>query len=508
MYEYPVLVQYDTTNLSFAPDLATSWTHNSDDTVWTFKLVPNAKWSDGQPMTASDVAWTFNTIVKYANGPTSNSAGYVAHMQDAVAQDPTTVVVNYKAPVANALAQLEQVVILPEHVWQPLEGSDGKGLKSYSNLPSNGKPVVCGGPFCLTQYTANQASTWEYNKNWYGPKPFISGFGLQYFATQDAAVQALKTGAVDVVWDNSIPTTAVQSLKQAGISVSVTSGTTFDELNFNSSSNKTTNLELQNPTVRAAISHAIDFNSIVNTAWNGMAQPGTSLVPPASGMAPGTGKPWADPSIKTPTFDLTLAGQMLDQAGFKMGPNGYRIAPGQPCTYSQSPCEHQMQYQVIVPHAELGSAQSALTLIQDDLKKIGIGITQKVLNDGAAWTAETANHYGTYDMSIWAWGAGIDPDFILSVLTCASRYTWSDTAFCNKQYDTLYSQQGEQADPNQRLQTVYQMEQIQATQMPFIVLNYEDNRNAWSSHWTGFVPSPLGEFNYISKQSLLQCHKV
>jgi peptide/nickel transport system substrate-binding protein len=119
-----------------------------------------------------------------------------------------------------------------------------------------------------------------------------------------------------------------------------------------------------------------------------------------------------------------------------------------------------MQYSVIVLHYELGSGFSALQIIQADLKEIDIGLTPKTLNDGAAWSAETADHYGTCDMSIWSWGAGIDPDFILSVLTCQARYAWSDAAFCNKQYDSLYAQQSGQADPNQRLSSVYQMQNI------------------------------------------------
>jgi peptide/nickel transport system substrate-binding protein len=504
-YEYPALVQYGK-DLNFIPYFATSWSTSSDGTAWTFHTVPGAEWSDGQPMTANDVAWTYNTILKFANGPTSAISPYLMHVKSVVATNSTTVVVTYKQPVANVLFQLSAINILPEHVWSQYATGDGKGLKQYPATPQNGKPVVSGGPFMFTNYQQNQSETFQVNPHWWGQKPHITGFGLQYFATDDASVQALKTGEIDVLWAN-VPTTAVDSLKQAGFTVSVTPATTFHELNFNSNPAKTTYKELQNTTVRDAFANAIDFNQLVQTAWNGYAQPGISLIYPASGNAPGTDQSWIDPNLKTPTFDLTLAAQELDQAGMKMGPNGYRIAPGQPCTYSQNPCEHTMQYQVIIPHNELGSGMSMFQIIQTDMKKIGVGLTAKVLNDGAAWGAETANHYTSYNLSIWDWGCSTDPDCILSVLTRQSWYSWSDTAYDNPTYDKLYSEQGLAVNVQDRLKIVRQMQDIIYQDKPFIVLVYEDNRVAWNPSWSGFEPSPAGEFSSFSITSLLDAQK-
>lgn len=507
MYEYPVLAQYNTQGcgdtppspdcLKFIPDFATSWEHNADQTQWTFHTVPDAKWSDGQPLTADDVAWTFNTIIKYRNGPTSNSAGYITHMTSAKATDPNTVVVNYSAPVVNALAQLEGVPILPEQVWGKYATGDGKGLRQFANTPQNGQPVVSGGPFMLTEYKQDQFTKFEANPNWYGPKPSMTGFGLQYFATDDAAVQSLKTGEVDAIWA-SVPSTAVDTLRQAGITVSITPGTTFHELIINSNPKEAiTHPELQDPAVRQAMSHAINYSEIVNTAWNGYAQPGYSIVPPASGNEMSTGKPWTDPSLKPYTYDLALANKILDDAGYKMGPDGVRIAG-----------DHEMKYTLIFPHAETGSGMRAFQIYQADFKKIGIDVTPQVLNDNAAWQANIKDHYTAYDLIQWDWGAGIDPDFILSVLTCKQWYYWSDSAYCNPAYDKLYAEQAAAADPAKRLQIVYQMQEMIYKDMPYILLNYEDNKVAWDKNWTGFDPSPLGEFSYLSKQSIEDGHLV
>jgi peptide/nickel transport system substrate-binding protein len=82
---YPQLDQYNTRTLAIEPDFATSWTTSPDGRTWTFHTRPNAKWSDGRPLTAADAAWTINTIIKFKSGPTANLGGDVAHLKNAVA---------------------------------------------------------------------------------------------------------------------------------------------------------------------------------------------------------------------------------------------------------------------------------------------------------------------------------------------------------------------------------------------------------------------------------------
>src|SRR6478736_7875202 len=208
-YIYPELVQYNP-KLQFVADFARSWQHSPDGTIWTFHTQPNAKWSDGKPLTAADVAWTFSTILKYQNGPTANSAGYVAHMKSATAPDATTVVLTYKQPVANVLSQVQQVPILPEHIWAKYATGNGKALTRFQN----NAPVVSGGPFVLTKYTPKQIVLFKRNPNFYGTKPHIEGLGLQFFATTDAMITALKSNQLDGV-EVPVPPTSVATLEAA-----------------------------------------------------------------------------------------------------------------------------------------------------------------------------------------------------------------------------------------------------------------------------------------------------
>jgi len=112
LYEYPYLAQYDNKN-EIVPEFATSWDTSSDGLTLTFHLTPNAKWSDGQPLTAEDVAWTYNTVIKFQNGPTSYYAGDVVNMKTVTAVDPATVEFHYDRPVASAVSHIITIPVLP-----------------------------------------------------------------------------------------------------------------------------------------------------------------------------------------------------------------------------------------------------------------------------------------------------------------------------------------------------------------------------------------------------------
>src|SRR5689334_155440 len=122
---YPQLDQYGP-GTKIEGDWATSWSHNSDGTIWTFHLKPGGKWSDGKPLTAEDAAWTGNTIIKYQNGPTAATAPALSHITQFVAQGPDTLVIHYDKAIGNVLPQLEQFWVLPKHVWDKYTGNNGK----------------------------------------------------------------------------------------------------------------------------------------------------------------------------------------------------------------------------------------------------------------------------------------------------------------------------------------------------------------------------------------------
>jgi peptide/nickel transport system substrate-binding protein len=491
-YIYPQLVQYNSKTLEFLPDFAQSWDTSSDGKVWTFHTVPNAKWSDGQPLTADDADWTFNTVLKYGATTAGNLVGSLANVKKVEATDANTLVITYSAAAANVLAELQGLSILPPQVWQQYATGDGKGLRTFSNEPQNGQPLVSGGPFEVAEYKKDQVTIFKTNPNFYGPKPSIDGFGLQYFSNADAMITALRSGQIQATIN--VPPTAVSTIKgQSNLFMYDGTGLQFRDFIINSSPKKTANLELLDPRVRTAMEYAIDRNAIVQTAWLGYAKPGSTILPPGSGE-------WFDSQIQALPFDVAKANSILDAAGYTKGSNGIRIANG-----------HPMSYTVLFAADEAGPGDAAFQIIANGFLQIGIKVIQRKMDNDAVNTAIIGDNstYNKFDLAMWDWYPCCPiPDFILSVIQCSEWGNWSDTGYCNPKYDKLYQAQGLARDQTKRLKIVYAMEQIAYNDRPYIVLSYDDQLNAWSTSWAGFVESSLGLFNNLSKESLTQVHQA
>jgi peptide/nickel transport system substrate-binding protein len=486
-YVYPHLVDYDA-NLNFVPSFATSWDTSADGKVWTWHTVQGAKWSDGKPLTAKDAAFTLNMMMKYQNGPTALLASLVAHMTKAVATDDNTLVVTYSAPVANVLAQMQSVNIYPEQVWGPLAVGAGKAITTFQNNP----PMVSGGPFMMTSYTQNQIAMFTRNPNWWGAKkPHIDGFGFQMFANEDAMVTALKTNQVDMIGE-STPPTAVATLQAAGMDVLTAPSLTTMTFIINTNPKKHQHLELLNPKVREALEYAIDRQTIVNTAWLGHAQPGSTLLTPASG--------WQDTSIHALPYNPGTANSILDSLGYTKGSDGVRVANGQP-----------MSYNVVFPTEINGPGDRTFQIIQSDFKSIGIVIKQQKMDSDAAFTAIQGSDgkYEDYDLAMWDWVLPPDPDTQLNAMTCSQWGNLSDSGYCNPAYDAMYLKQGILTVKAQREAMVNQMQQVIFNDRPYIILDYPNVIEAHSPKWAGFTMSPLvGSVNNLSCETLLDVHRV
>src|SRR5262245_60368475 len=189
---YPQLVQYKVgadNQLEIEGDWAESWDTSSDGLDWTFHLKPGGTWSDGEPLTAEDAAWSINTTVKYASGPTGVAAAALAHVKSAEATDENTLVIHYGAPVGNVLPQLEQFFIVPKHVWEPLEGSDGKGLKTYH--PEQDLPMVTGGAYTVKQYEKKGTTVFLPAEGYYGEPSNAEAVALTWYTGAASMISEL-----------------------------------------------------------------------------------------------------------------------------------------------------------------------------------------------------------------------------------------------------------------------------------------------------------------------------
>jgi peptide/nickel transport system substrate-binding protein len=483
-YIYPILVQYDKTNKHFAPFFAKSWKATDGGKTWTFHLVSGAKWTDGQPLTAEDAAWTINTDIKYAGTGAANEAGLIAHITKADAPDATTLVVHYKQAPGNVLGQFQQFFILPKHIWSKHTGHKGADLKTFANAP----PVVGSGPFQLIKYQKNEIALFKKNDSYWGTRPKIDEFGLRQFSNDDAMISALKAHEIDAI--NVVPATGIKTLKSAGFDVSRVSGLDQTDFIINSAPGKKNHRELLNPKLREAFDHAVDRKQIIDVVFLGTAKPAYTIIPSPTGD-------WSNPNLKPASFDLAQANQILDSLGYTKGSDGIRVADG-----------HKMSYEVITP-TSVSSANRTFQILQPDFRQIGVQLKQKSLDATAAFAEMSApdNKYLNFDLALWDWTALIDPDFMLSVVTCGQLGGWSDTGYCNKNYDAMYSQQQLTPDQSARRQLVWKMQKYLYDRRPYIWLANDDSVAAVDPKWEGFENTPQGPFNELNIISLTTVHK-
>jgi len=171
-----------------------------------------------------------------------------------------------------------------------------------------------------------------------------------------------------------------------------------------------------------------------------------------------------------------------------------------------------MAYTVIIPTSRQADLTRTFQIMQPDFQQIGVKLTLKVLDPSAAFDAIGAPNYKylNFDLAMWDWIPGVDPSSILSVLLCNQYGSNSDTGYCDKTYDNMYTQQEQAVDPSARKQIVYQMQEKLFNDRPYIILNYPDVIDAYNGKkWAGFYDEPgYGIINNNGIQSLSQVHQI
>jgi peptide/nickel transport system substrate-binding protein len=486
---YPHLVQYDLKTKKPVADFATKWTSSAAGRKLTFTLVKNATWSDGKPLGAADVAWTIDLMLKFRKGPTAAWAGAVTHMTAAKAVNPTTVEIDYDHPVANAIALIARIPVLPQQSWAQYATGDGKQLTKVSNAPTSSAPLVSGGPFIFFKYLKGQAAVFKTNPKYWGSKPHIDGFGVQFFGNDDAEVSALKSNQIDLAMGNpSLPPTDVAPMRKSNLRIHTEPSVSFDDLIINTNSKKTSHTELLDPAVRKAFEYATDRQQIDQRVLLGFATPGASIIPPATGS-------WHDSAVKPLPYSVAKANQLLDTAGYKKGSDGIRQADG-----------HDMAYDLLVSPDVAGGLRMGQILTQS-FAKIGVTIHVRQIDDDALEDAITKNHYRDFDLALWGWDTEYDPSYMLEAMTCAQYGDDNDSGYCNADYDKLFAKQGVATDPAQRKAIVYEMQQKVADDRPYVVLHYLDVLEGWSRSWTQVTEGPTGFLSQFSASPLINIAK-
>jgi peptide/nickel transport system substrate-binding protein len=478
--QYPQLVEYGP-GIKIQGDWATDWSHTPDGKEWTFNLKPGGKWSDGQPLTAEDAAWTGNTILKYREGPTAALLPAISQVKRFRAPNDTTLVIEFKNAIGNVLAQMEQFWVFPKHVWSKHTGNNGKDIKAYQ--PEQELPVVSGGAYFIDKYEKKGTTVFKPNPHFYGEEPNTDAVALIYYTNSTSLIADLRSGTLD--WIESVPANAAEDLKsEPGVTVTSELGSQVDNITFNSNPVKPQNRELLDPRVREALEYATNRQQIIDVVHHGYAKPWANLISSQSGE-------WVNPNVKPLPYDADKANQILDSLGYKMR-DGVRWVPATTGEYAQP--AHPMSYEVIVPSSLNYNGERNFEVIKDNWAQVGVELKLKPGGDtGQAYALETAGNYTKFDLATWNWVGYVDPDFMLSVMTKDQWFSWNDTGYNDPAYDRMYEKQATTVDQDKRREIVWAMQAKLARERPYIHTVQEEIIMAYRDEWTGFYPD-LGAY--------------
>ena len=491
---YDYMIGYSMDDMSPQPTgLATSWDTSDDGLTWTFHIRDGVTWSDGQDLTAADIAYTYNRII---DGGTEAATwgSYLTGTESVTAPDPETVVLKLKKPLATL--PLLPIPIIPEHIWKDVSEKD---VKTYKAEPENGQPVVGSGPFRLVSGEAS-GSTYEFDANpdYWGGAPSIDHVVFRVYKSEDPAIAALKKGEVDFV--DGITALQVKALQgEPGITAQNGDSPGFDEIAFNTGAvdPKTGkpigdgNPALQDPKFRHALGWGIDLDQLIAKVYQGAGQPGTTIVPPAY-----SNWQWQPTGDEAMTYDPDKAGELLDEAGYKLGADGKRTMPdGSPIgtlrLYARSDSTGDISLNTMNYFKEwLGDLgiDSEVTAMQSNK------LTDVILE-------------GTFDAFQWGWYVEPDPNSMLSYMTTSQLGNWSDSWYSDPTYDKLYDEQQVELDHDKRVELVKEMQKQLYEDSPYLVTAYNTIGEAFrSDRFACLVQQPnpggiwlfqYGVYNYI-----------
>ena len=345
-------------DLTIGYDLATDTSVSEDGLTWTVTIRGDVKFTDGEPLTAGDVAFTYNTVKE------TSSVNDFTMLERAEALNDTTVVFHMTRPFSIWPYTMAAVGILPEHAYDS---------RTYGTNP------IGSGRYMLKQWDQGQQVILEANPDYYGEAPKMKQVTI-LFMEEDAAFLAAQAGQVDVAYTSATYSdqnidgydlAAYETVDNRGFNLpAVPEGT--DEEGRQTGNDFTSDVR-----VRRAINLGIDRQEMIDHVLNGYGSPAYSVCDQL---------PWYSEASEV-AYDPKEAGKLLDEAGWRMGPDGVREKDG-------------MKASLNLLFSTGDSVRQALVEdFADQMEELGIACT----TEGVGW--DTAYDRALADPLLWGWGA-------------------------------------------------------------------------------------------------------
>jgi peptide/nickel transport system substrate-binding protein len=305
---YETLITVDPADLNtIVPRLATEWSANADNTVFTFKLNPAAKFADGSAVEAKDVKWSWERLANLKGSASYLMAGY----KSIDTPDATTVVVTFNAPnsafipiaAAPYLGIINSDVATAQGASAAADAATADKAEPWFLANSAGS-----GPYALSAYTQGDSLVLVRNDNYWGDnKPAFPKITIKQVKDSSSQLQQLQQGDVDIAMQIAID--ALPQL-EGNDAVTATTVDTFNYVYIALSPGAVGAENLKDPNVRKAIGLAIDYDGAIDALVAGKGKKQASPIP--NGFV-------GSATLPLPTTDVAKATELLTAAGLADG---------------------------------------------------------------------------------------------------------------------------------------------------------------------------------------------
>ena len=460
---YNGLVKYDK-DLILRPELAESWQYSRDCLDLTFKLRRDVRWHDGQPFTAADVVFTYETMIS-PRTPTAYGSDFKS-VDSVQAVDPYTVHVRYKHPTAKAL-QSWGIWMLPKHLLEEA-AREGK----LREAPQNRTNPVGTGPYLFKEWKSGEKVVLVANPNYFEGRPYISRVVYRIIPSSATTFLELKAKGVD-----GAKLTALQFKRQTEYPAFRKAYTKYQ---YAANVYVYLGLNLRDPRfadrrVRQAFAHAINKREIIEGVRLGLAREATGP------YKPGT---WQyNANVHQYPFDPAKARALLASAGWTAtDSDGFLVKNGQ-----------RFKFDLLLAQGS-DEGRKVSEIIQSSFKDLGVQVEIRVIE----WAALLKDFIKkrNFEAVILAWGITPDPDqYDIWHSSKTSPDELNRIGYANAEVDDLLEKGRGTCVEAERKKYYDRLQEVLAEDQPIVFLYFRDGLPVVSSRVRGIVPAPIG-INY------------
>ncbi|MDJ0715264.1 MAG: peptide ABC transporter substrate-binding protein [Prochloraceae cyanobacterium] len=456
----------------------------SDGKSVTWKLKPDLKWSDGTPLTADDLVFTYKYIV---NPEVATFAkGIYEVIQDVKAIDDRTVKIEFKEvnPAWFRFFVGQQGPILPKHIFEKYNGPNAR------EAPANLKPVGTG-PYQVVEFKPGDTVIYEPNPNFREPdKLSFKRVELKGGGDATSAARAvLQTGEADYAYNLQVEAQVLKQLEASGKGKIVSNlGAYMERILVNhtdpnraTADGERSSIKFPHPffsdrKVRQAFSLAVNSKIVAEELYGVTGKPTSNiLVVPPQYYSPNTSS----------EFDLQKAAALLDEAGWKDS-NGDRIR-------DKNGVEMKVLFQTSVNPLR----QKTQQIIKRDLESIGIGVELKAIDAQIFFSSDpasndTVEHFYADLQMFSRQSSSPDPADYMKIFTCdqipQKANSWvgnNATRYCNPKYDDFWKKATKELDPDKRREMFIKMNDMLVDDVAIIPMIHRADVIAISNNLKG-----------------------